>query len=117
MLADWEFWACAHAIEVRYGERASEHARCRLRDLERLGDLIDELATQLQALKRQARQAQRYREISGKIRETEVLQHHLHWVSACAHVEQEEAAFQSALGMVAQETKATSLRHDRVLQD
>jgi chromosome segregation protein len=75
-------------------------------NLERLGDLIGELTTQLQALKRQARQAQRYREISGKIRETEALQHHLHWVSACAHVEQEEAAFQSALGMVAQETKA-----------
>jgi chromosome segregation protein len=75
-------------------------------NLERLGDVIGELATQLQALKRQARQAQRYREISGKIREAEALQHHLHWVSACAHVEQEEAAFQSALGMVAQETKA-----------
>src|SRR5215475_9319295 len=75
-------------------------------NLERLGDLIGELTTQLQALKRQARQAQRYREISGKIRETEALQHHLHWVSACAHVEQEEATFQSALGMVAQETKA-----------
>jgi len=75
-------------------------------NLERLGDLIGELTTQLQALKRQARHAQRYREISGKIRETEALQHHLHWVSACAHVEQEEVAFQSALGMVAQETKA-----------
>ena len=49
-------------------------------NLERLGDLIGELTTQLQALKRQARQAQRYREISGKIRETEALQHHLHWV-------------------------------------
>ena len=61
----------------------------------------------MQALRRQARQAQRYREISGKIRETEALQHHLHWDGACAHVEQEEAAFQQALGtMVAQETKA-----------
>ncbi len=63
-------------------------------NLERLGDLIGQLTSQLQALKRQARQAQRYREISGKIREAEALQHHLHWVSACAHVEQEEAAFQ-----------------------
>jgi chromosome segregation protein len=87
-----------HEAELRL--RATEA------NLERLGDVIGELATQLQALKRQARQAQRYREISGKIRETEALQHHLHWVSACAHVEQEEAAFQSALGMVAQETKA-----------
>ncbi len=60
-------------------------------NLERLGDLIGELGSQLQALKRQARQAQRYREISGKIREAEALQHHLHWVAACAHVEQEEA--------------------------
>ena len=75
-------------------------------NLERLGDLIGQLGSQLQALKRQARQAQRYREISGKIRETEALQHHLHWVSACEHVEQAEAAFQSALGAVAQETKS-----------
>jgi chromosome segregation protein len=75
-------------------------------NLERLSDLIGQLTSQLQALKRQARQAQRYREISGKIREAEALQHHLHWVSACAHVEQEEAAFQVALGAMAQETKA-----------
>jgi chromosome segregation protein len=75
-------------------------------NLERLGDLISEISSQLQALKRQARQAQRYREISGKIREAEALQHHLHWVSACAHVEQEEASFQTALGKVARETKA-----------
>jgi chromosome segregation protein len=74
-------------------------------NLERLGDIIGQLSSQLQALKRQARQAQRYREISGKIREIEALQHHLHWVAACAMVEQEEAAFQSALGAVAEETR------------
>jgi chromosome segregation protein len=75
-------------------------------NLERLSDLIGQLTSQLQALRRQARQAQRYREISGKIREAEALMHHLHWVSACAHVEQEEEAFQAALGAMAQETKA-----------
>ncbi len=75
-------------------------------NLARLADLIGQLSSQLQALKRQARQAQRYREISGKIRETEALQHHLHWVASCALVEQEEASFQEALGTVAQETKA-----------
>jgi chromosome segregation protein len=75
-------------------------------NLERLGDLVGQLSSQLQALKRQARQAQRYREISGKIRETEALQHHLHWIAACEHVEQAEASFQSALGQVAQETKS-----------
>jgi len=75
-------------------------------NLARLSDLIGQLSSQLQALRRQARQAQRYREISGKIRSAEALQHHLHWVAACDHVEQEEAAFQAALGAVAQETKA-----------
>jgi len=75
-------------------------------NLARLADLIGQLASQLQAMRRQARQAQRYREISGKIRATEALQHHLHWVGACAHVEQEEASFQEALAAVAQETKA-----------
>jgi chromosome segregation protein len=75
-------------------------------NLARLADLIGQLSTQLQALRRQARQAQRYREISGKIRETEALQHHLHWEGACAHVEQEEASFQASLAAVAQETKA-----------
>ncbi len=75
-------------------------------NLARLADLIGQLSSQLQALRRQARQAQRYREISGKIRETEALQHHLHWEAACALVEHEEAAFQHALGAVALETKA-----------
>ena len=75
-------------------------------NLARLSDLIGQLASQLQALRRQARQAQRYREISGKIREAEALQHHLHWVGTCVHVEQEEASFQQALTVVAQETKA-----------
>ncbi len=75
-------------------------------NLARLADLIGQLSSQLQAMKRQARQAQRYREISGKIREMEALQHHLHWVGACAHVEHEEASFQEALAAVAQETKA-----------
>jgi chromosome segregation protein len=75
-------------------------------NLARLADLIGQLSSQLQALRRQARQAQRYREISGKIRETEALQHHLHWTAVCALVEHEEASFQEALGSVAQETKA-----------
>jgi chromosome segregation protein len=74
-------------------------------NLARLSDLIGQLASQLQAIKRQARQAQRYREVSAKMREIEALQHHLHWVASCALVEQEEASFQEALAAVAQETK------------
>jgi len=75
-------------------------------NLSRLGDLIGQINSQLQAMKRQARQAQRYREISGKIRESEALAHHLHWEGACAHVDEAEAAFQEALGAMGRETKA-----------
>jgi chromosome segregation protein len=75
-------------------------------NLTRLADLIGQLNAQLQALKRQARAAQRYREISGKMRAAEALQHHLQWTASCALVEQEEAAFQEALSAVAKETKA-----------
>jgi chromosome segregation protein len=75
-------------------------------NLARLSDLMGQLGSQVQSLKRQARQAQRYREISGKIRQAEALQHHLHWVQACEGVEQAEAALQSALQSVASETRA-----------
>jgi chromosome segregation protein len=75
-------------------------------NLARLADLIGQISSQLQALRRQARQAQRYREISGKIHAAEALQHHLHWAAACAQVEQDETTFQEALSAVAQETKA-----------
>ena len=75
-------------------------------NLARLADLIGQITTQLQAMRRQARQAQRYREISNKIHEMEALQFHLQWTGACAQVEADEAAFQAALAAVAQETKA-----------
>jgi len=87
-----------HEAELRL--RATET------NLARLADLIGQISSQLQAMRRQARQAQRYREISGKIHEMEALQYHLQWTAACAHVEQDETAFQEALGAVAQETKA-----------
>ena len=55
-------------------------------NLARLADLIGQITSQLQAMRRQARQAQRYREISEKIHEMEALQYHLQWAAACAHV-------------------------------
>jgi len=87
-----------HEAELRL--RATEA------NLARLADLIGQIASQLQAIRRQARQAQRYRGLSDKIHETEALQHHLQWITACAQVEHDEAAFQDALSAVAEETKA-----------
>ncbi|MEZ5827234.1 MAG: chromosome segregation SMC family protein [Hyphomicrobiales bacterium] len=75
-------------------------------NLARLADLIGQISSQLAAMRRQARQAQRYREVSGKIHAMEALQHHLHWTAACDQVEADEASFQEALTAVAQETKA-----------
>ncbi|HUU65781.1 MAG TPA: chromosome segregation protein SMC [Methyloceanibacter sp.] len=86
-----------HEAELRL--RATET------NLGRLADLIGQITSQLQAMRRQARQAQRYREISGKIHAMEALQYHLQWTAACAYVEQDETAFQEALTRVAQETK------------
>ena len=75
-------------------------------NLARLADLIGQLISQLQATRRQARQAKRYRDVSTKIHEMEALSYHLQWVAACAQVEADEAAFQDSLTAVAEETKA-----------
>lgn len=51
-------------------------------NLDRLEDLLTELAEQMQRLKRQVRQATRYRNISGHIRRTEAVLLHLRWTEA-----------------------------------
>lgn len=63
-----------HEAELRL--RASET------NLERLDDVVGQLESQLESLKRQARQANRYRNLSGDIRKTEALLFHLKWVAA-----------------------------------
>ncbi|HUO89705.1 MAG TPA: chromosome segregation protein SMC [Rhizomicrobium sp.] len=63
-----------HEAELRL--RAAET------NLGRLEDVIREVEGQLQSLKRQARQASRYRNLSGHIRKAEALAHHLRWTAA-----------------------------------
>jgi chromosome segregation protein len=50
-------------------------------NLGRLEDIIREVEGQLASLKRQARQAARYRNLSGHIRKAEALAHHLRWTA------------------------------------
>ena len=61
-------------------------AELRLRAAEtnmgRLDDIIREVEGQLQSLKRQARQASRYKNLSGHIRKAEALAHYLRWIAA-----------------------------------
>ena len=71
-----------HEAELRL--RAAEQ------NLERLDDVISELETQKAALARQARQATRYRNVSGDIRRTEAMLSYLRWREAT--IAQEKAA-------------------------
>ena len=66
-------------------------------NLARLGDIIGQLVSQLDGLKRQARQAKRYKELSVEIRRDEALLLHLLWTEAQNQVDAEEAALLSAL--------------------
>jgi len=77
-----------HEAELRL--RAAEA------NLERVDDIIAQVETQLETLKRQARLATRYRALSGDIRRTEATLFHIRWVAA-RYAEQETAAQQAVL--------------------
>jgi len=66
-------------------------------NLARLDDVVGGLNAQIEALKRQARQARRYREISGQITKVEALALHLAWLCAQVAVEREEALLAAVL--------------------
>ncbi len=79
-------------------------------NLNRLTDVISEVEGQLASLKRQARQASRYRNLSGHIRKAEALAHYLRWTQAEARaaVAAEELTAAAALVATATETAATA---------
>ncbi len=81
-----------HEAELRL--RAAET------NLSRLDDIIREIETQLQSLKRQARQASRYRNLSGLIRKAEALALFLRWSAAEAQARAAEGALASSSGAV-----------------
>ena len=58
-------------------------------NLERLEDIMAQISTQLEGLKRQARQASRYRNLSAEIRSAEAALYHLRWTEL---VDEEKAA-------------------------
>jgi len=82
-----------HEAELRL--KAAEH------NLTRVDDVIGQLAAQSAALKTQARQAVRYRNISGQVRRTEALLHHLRWTAAGIEVTDAERAQNEAARVVA----------------
>ncbi len=89
-----------HEAELRL--RAAEN------NLERVDDAVGGLESQLQGLKRQARQASRYRNLSGHIRTAEAQLLHLQWTEALARLETAKTAFGEQESAVADHTQAAA---------
>ncbi len=103
------------------GLHARRHeAELRLRaaeaNLENLEDVIGALEEQHRGLKRQARQASRYRNLSDRIRQAEASLFHRRWVSAARARKDAEEALALAEDAVAENTvivsRATAARED-----
>ncbi|HEY6992355.1 MAG TPA: chromosome segregation protein SMC [Xanthobacteraceae bacterium] len=85
-----------HEAELRL--RAAEQ------NLARLEDVINQLAAQMDALKRQARQAIRYRAVAQQVRKAEATLFHLRWAAANAELAEAESAKNAAVRLVAERT-------------
>ena len=91
-----------HEAELRL--RAAET------NLERLDDVIATLETQLQGLKKQARQATRYRNVNDHIRRSEAIVLHLEGQEAKEALASAEAAYAEAEKAVAEVTQTAAAR-------
>lgn len=87
-----------HEAELRL--RAAET------NLERLEDVVAELESQIESLKRQARQANRFRTLSRDIRAAEATLLHLKWTAAKAAEADAQSALSSATAKVAERAQA-----------
>lgn len=86
-------------------------------NLERIADLIGQMDAQLTSLKRQARHAERYKELSQKVRHFEALVLYLKWQAAGAEVAKAEEHLSKIGGEVATQTgaQATALKKRETL--
>jgi chromosome segregation protein len=100
----------AAGIAGLHGRRHEAELRLKQAEanLERLRDVLGQIGAQLANLRKQARQAQRYKEISAELRKCEAIQHHLQWTAASVQVQTEEAAQLEATRLVGQLTQAES---------
>src|SRR5581483_9969038 len=87
-----------HEAELRL--RAAES------NLVRVEDVVKQLAGQIDALKRQARQAIRYRNVSAEVRKVEATLYYLRWLGANAEVKDSEQAKDLSVRAVADATIA-----------
>ncbi len=73
-------------------------------NLLRVDDVVKQLASQIDALKRQARQAIRYRNVSADVRKAEAMLFHLRWVNANSEIAEAERAKDLSVRAVAAAT-------------
>ncbi|WP_411819637.1 chromosome segregation protein SMC [Hyphococcus formosus] len=90
-----------HEAELRL--RATEA------NLERLDDVISELETQKGALARQARQATRYRNVSGDIRRTEAMLAYIRWRDAVDAQEKAKAGLDEISALIEETTRVAAI--------
>lgn len=81
-----------HEAELRL--RAAEA------NLERLDDVVGSLGSQIESLKRQARQANRFKNLSAEIRKIEATILHLRWTQAKSQEAEAQSALSQATGHV-----------------
>jgi chromosome segregation protein len=74
-------------------------------NLERLDDVIATIEAQFEILRKQARQAQRYRRLAEQIRRTEALLFRARWLAAQAEAERSSAEHRATEGIVAEATE------------
>jgi chromosome segregation protein len=74
-------------------------------NLERVDDVLNQLDQQLQGLKRQARQANRYRNLSGHIRRAEAVMYHLRFIDTASALAEAEEAVKQIETLVAELTQ------------
>ncbi len=100
----------AAGIAGLHGRRHEAELRLKAAEanLERLSDVMGQLSSQLQNLRKQARQAQRYKEISAELRKAEAIHAFQQWSAASGHVTAEETALLGATRSVGQLTQAES---------
>ena len=78
-------------------------------NLARLDDVVKEIEGQLSSLKRQARQASRYRNLSGHIRRAEALTHYLRWTAAALKTSSAQEALEAAVAVVTSATETAAV--------
>jgi chromosome segregation protein len=98
----------AAGIAGLYSRRQEAETRLKAAEvnLERLRDVIGQIGSQLANLRRQARQAQKYKELTAELRKLEAMQHYQQYASANAAVQSEEAQLMDSLRAVGQLTQA-----------